>query len=302
MSEVRIAYLTAHPIQYQAPLLRRIAAEPGVRLKVFFASDLTTRQFVDSGFKREISWDTELLHGYEHEFLPALGSTDRISMARPFSVGLGSRLRAGNFSALWVHGYMRLHHWAAFVSAKRLKMKVLIRDEATAIGRDRSQLARALKPAFFSFLSRVADGFLAIGTRNRDYYLANNIAASRLFWTPYAVDNSAFQAAARAAAPRREQLRAALGLQPDRPIILFAGKLMPRKRPGDLLEAWAHLAPRPEQRPYLLYVGDGKLRAELEGRAREVGSEAVRFLGFKNQSELPAYYELCDLLRYANRV
>jgi glycosyltransferase involved in cell wall biosynthesis len=77
---------------------------------------------------------------------------------------------------------------------------------------------------------------------------------------------------------------------------------MPRKRPGDLLEAWAHLAPRPEQRPYLLYVGDGKLRAELEGRAREVGSEAVRFLGFKNQSELPAYYELCDLLRYANRV
>ena len=60
MGEARIAYLTTHPIQYQAPLLRRLAAEPGMRLKVFFASDLTTRHFVDPGFKREITWDTEL--------------------------------------------------------------------------------------------------------------------------------------------------------------------------------------------------------------------------------------------------
>ena len=216
-------------------------------------------------------------------------------MARPLSVGLGSRLRAGNFSALWVHGYMRLHHWAAFISAKRLKMKVLIRDEATAIGRDRSPLARALKPTFFSFLSQVADGFLAIGSRNRDYYLTNDIAKSRIFWMPYAVDNRAFQAAARAAAPQRERLRAALGLEPNRPVILFAGKLMLRKRPGDLLEAWTRLAPRPEQRPYLLYVGDGTLLAELESRLQAPGSEAVRFLGFKNQSELPAYYDLCDV-------
>ena len=295
MGEVGIAYLTAHPVQYQAPLLRRIAAEPGLRLKVFFASDLTSRRFMDPGFKREISWDTELLHGYDYEFLPALGSTDRISMARPLSVGLGSRLRAGNFSALWVHGYMRLHHWAAFISAKRLKMKVLIRDEATAIGRDRSPLARALKPTFFSFLSQVADGFLAIGSRNRDYYLTNDIAKSRIFWMPYAVDNRAFQAAARAAAPQRERLRAALGLEPNRPVILFAGKLMLRKRPGDLLEAWTRLAPRPEQRPYLLYVGDGTLLAELKSRLQAPGSEAVRFLGFKNQSELPAYYDLCDV-------
>ena len=249
---------------------------------------------MDPGFKREISWDTELLHGYDYEFLPALGSTDRISMARPFSIGLGSRLRAGNFSALWVHGYMRLHHWAAFISAKRLKMKVLIRDEATAIGRDRSPLARALKPAFFSFLSQVADGFLAIGSRNRDYYLTNDIAKSRLL-DAIRRGQSRLPGRCRAAAPHREQLRAALGLQPDRAVILFAGKLMPRKRPGDLLEAWSRLAPPSGDRSYLLYIGDGEPRSQLEARARGLGSEGVRFLGFKNQSEMPAYYDLCDL-------
>ena len=70
---------------------------------------------------------------------------------------------------------------------------------------------------------------------------------------------------------------------------------MARKRPGDLLEAWARLAPQSKQRPYLLYVGDGELRNQLEARAKELGAEAVRFLGFKNQSELPAYYDLCDV-------
>ena len=33
---MRLAYLVRHPIQYQAPLLKRIAAEPGIDLKVFF--------------------------------------------------------------------------------------------------------------------------------------------------------------------------------------------------------------------------------------------------------------------------
>src|SRR2546422_11478662 len=46
--------------------------------------------------------------------------------------------------------------------------------------------------------------------------------------------------------------------------------------------------------PYLLFVGDGPSRGEIEGRAGRLGS-AVRFLGFRNQSELPALYDLCDV-------
>ena len=38
-SKVRLAYLVSHPIQYQAPLLRRIAQEPDIELTVFFGSD-----------------------------------------------------------------------------------------------------------------------------------------------------------------------------------------------------------------------------------------------------------------------
>ncbi len=42
---------------------------------------------------------------------------------------------------------------------------------------------------------------------------------------------------------RRGQFRSALGLEPNRPVILYAGKIFGRKRPEDLLAAYALFSP-----------------------------------------------------------
>ena len=68
----RVACLVSHPIQYQAPLFRYIAARPGVDLTVFFLSDFSVRAYRDSGFGVDVKWDVPLLDGYRHEFLPRL--------------------------------------------------------------------------------------------------------------------------------------------------------------------------------------------------------------------------------------
>jgi glycosyltransferase involved in cell wall biosynthesis len=47
--------------------------------------------------------------------------------------------------------------------------------------------------------------------------------------------------------------------------------------------------------PVLLMVGDGELRPSLEKLAHEAAPGRVKFLGFRNQSELPALYDLCDV-------
>jgi glycosyltransferase involved in cell wall biosynthesis len=107
---------------------------------------------------------------------------------------------------------------------------------------------------------------------------------------PYTVDNDFFQQRALAAAPGRESLRAELGLAPGRPILLFASKLQQRKRCADLIAAHQQLS---EPRPYLLIVGDGEERTHLEQQA--AGSPDIRFLGFRNQTELPRYFDLCDV-------
>jgi glycosyltransferase involved in cell wall biosynthesis len=91
-------------------------------------------------------------------------------------------------------------------------------------------------------------------------------------------------------------LRRELGLEPGRPVILYASKLTTRKRCIDLVEAYVRLAAAPGVDPpaYLLIVGDGVERAALEARVRQSGLSSIRFLGFKNQTEVPRYFDLCD--------
>jgi len=114
---------------------------------------------------------------------------------------------------------------------------------------------------------------------------------------PYAVDNDLFRQKAIEASRKREELRKLHGLDPGRPVILFAGKMVGRKRPQDLLEAYIALSPdgRSEPVPYLLFVGDGEMRCVIEQRAAKLRWSPIRFLGFRNQSGLTGYYDPCDV-------
>ncbi len=297
MRKLKLAYLVSHPIQYQAPLLRRISLEPEIDLAVFFSSDLSVRDHVDEGFGRHVSWDVPLLEGYRYEFLPALGGSDGLTFFRPLNYGLGRRLKEGAFDALWVHGWGNLGHMRAIATARKLGIKVLLRGEATLNEPRRGPIKRVLRERLIRQLFRYVDVFLAIGRRNEEFYLHYGVDPSRIRMVPYAVDNAFFRAMSADARASRDAFRADLGLAPGRPVILYAGKLMERKRPDDLLDAYAGLSPdgRAEPRPYLLFVGDGELRGVLESRASRLGWNSIRFLGFKNQTELPAYYDLCDV-------
>jgi glycosyltransferase involved in cell wall biosynthesis len=114
---------------------------------------------------------------------------------------------------------------------------------------------------------------------------------------PYAVDNEFFQQQIAQVQPDRERLREELRLKRHRPIILFASKFQSRKRAFDLLESYICLSPDGihEPWPYLLFIGDGAERSRLEDRVKPLGWTSVQFLGFKNQTELPRYYDLCDI-------
>jgi glycosyltransferase involved in cell wall biosynthesis len=297
-ADIRLAYLVTHPIQYQAPLLRRLAAEPGIDLTVFFCSDFSLRSYLDPCFGKMVAWDVPLTGEYRHEILPALGRRDRLSFWRPFNYGLARRLSQGNFDVLWVHGYNRWFHWLAMASAKIRGLKVLVRDEATLISAPRHRLKQLVKKGFFLVLRNLCDGFLAIGRLNAKYYQNYGIGADRIFFVPYAVDNGFFQQKAREASGEREHLRGELGLEPGRPIILYASKLSSVKRGIDLLNAYIQMSPDgvAEPTPYLLFIGDGDQRKFLEDRAGAIPWSSIKFLGFKNQTELPRYYDLCDVL------
>jgi glycosyltransferase involved in cell wall biosynthesis len=293
---VRLAYFVTHPIQYQAPLLRRIAADPSIDLTVFFATDFSLHRHFDPGFGREIAWDIDLLSGYRHEFLPVLGDRTRLSPLRPFNYGIVRRLLRGRFDAVWCHSYARVPHLTALVVGRVLGMKVFLRDEANFVSTRPGPARLFLKRRFLGFMKLVLSGILTIGTMNREYYRAIGFREERLFRMPYAVDNDWFRARIAEAAARRDAFRAELGLEPGRPVALFAAKLQRRKRAQDLIRAFKAVAGRPEaRRPYLLVAGDGELRDELHALAADAPVGSIRFLGFRGQTELPPLYDICDV-------
>ena len=123
--KVRLAYLVSHPIQYQAPLLRRIAREPDIDLTVFFGSDFSVKGYKDEGFGGVgVKWDIPLVEGYKHEFLPVLRDNATVSPTTPLNYGIASRLQGGAgrpaFDALWVHGYASVNALHGMTAAKAL--------------------------------------------------------------------------------------------------------------------------------------------------------------------------------------
>jgi glycosyltransferase involved in cell wall biosynthesis len=316
---VRLAYLVSHPIQYQAPLLRRIAREPGIDLTVLFGSDFSVRTYKDEGFGVNVAWDTPLLDGYRSEFLPNLRDTGTLSLTSPISRGIYSALRRLQPDALWVHGYASINALHGILAANALGIPVLLRAESWLADRPRSPLTLAAKNLFFAALGHAVDAVLPIGTVNAAYW-SHYLPHTPQFLIPYAVDNDYFASRADAARPHTAALRASLDLAPGRPVILFASKLQPRKHadhllhafkafltsnpgaPGLASEAWDE-DPRPTTAlPQLLFVGDGESRASLESLTATLGlTDHVRFAGFRNQSELPALFALADVFVLPSR-
>src|SRR5580692_1961203 len=175
-NKVRLAYLVSHPIQYQAPLLRRIAQEPDIELTVFFGSDFSVRGYKDVGFGVGVQWDVPLLDGYNHIFLPRLRQGDGVSFATPLNRGILSALRGPAsstqpaFDALWVHGYSTANALHGILAAKALGIPVLLRAESWLRDRGRTPVKLALKHIFFAGLQCMVDAVLPIGTLNADYW------------------------------------------------------------------------------------------------------------------------------------
>lgn len=284
----RLGIVVSHPIQYQVPLYRHLSAESCVRPYVFFLTRHGVAESYDPGFGRAIQYDVPLLQGYEYEFVR--NYSPKPSPGRSWGVvnpSLPRSMRQAHLDAVLVHGYSHISSWLAFGTARTNGVPYLLRGESRPHTQSRS-LRSALRSKLISPVVRHADACLAIGSENREFYLQHGAACSRIFLAPYSIDTKQFRSMGDVGRQERVARLRKLGLDPERPVVLFAAKLQPWKRPFDVVRAVDRLADTS-----LLIVGDGPLRAELEEHAST--RPWMRVLGFINQTEIGKWYGLADV-------
>ena len=276
-----------------SPILSRMARHPQLDLSVAYCTLRGAQSAHDPEFNTTIKWDVPLLEGYSWQEVPNRGSSSD-SFLGLYNPGLRKIIRQGNFDAvLCFLSYLCASFWISYFSSRRANTAFLFGTDASSLRpRSGGSWKVVVKKLVWPRLYSLADQVMVPSSAGRDLMLALRIPPERITMTPYSVDNDWWIAQAQNV--NRELVRVGWGASAETVVILFCAKLQPWKRPLDLLRAFA-MADHPDA--LLVFAGEGPQREELERQATVLGvAERVRFLGFMNQSQLPAVYTAADLM------
>jgi len=288
-----ILIICSHPVQYMSPQLRRMAKHPQIDLQVAYCSLRGAHSGYDPDFAAAIQWDVPLLDGYNWVEIPNAGSGAEsfFSLCNP---GLWRLIRRNRFDAVFCHtGYLKASFWIAFLAARLSSSVFLFGTDANSLApRDSQSWKVTLKKILWPRLFSLADQIIVPSSRTRDLMRSLGLPEERITLTPYCVDNEWWTA--QSAKVDRLAVRSTWKVGAESTVVLFCAKLQPWKRPDDLLEGFA-AAGIPGA--VLVFAGDGPLRQSLYQRALDLRiADHIRFLGFVNQSALPAVYTAADLM------
>jgi len=298
----RVLLVATHPVQYAAPTFRRLAERPELDILVAYCSLQGAERGVDPEFNIPVAWDIPLLDGYpwvvipNRSLRPGLGRFGGL-----LNLGLWKLIRKGNFDVVVIYGYAYPSLWIALLAAKSKGVPILIGTDSVSIRSAGSGWwwKRWVKRAIVRFIYlRLADLVLVPSSATRRFLVSLGVPEQRTVLTHYVVDNGFFQRAA--TKESRDIVRQMWRVPKDATVILYCAKLISRKRPADLLRSFAALSSSCPDKPssaYLVFAGDGSLSESLQAESVALGvSDRVRFLGFMNQSRLPAIYAGSDVM------
>jgi glycosyltransferase involved in cell wall biosynthesis len=276
-----LGYLVSHPIQYQAPLFRRLARSERIDFVALFGCRFGLDGSADPQFGQVVDFGVDLLGGYRSVFLRQFRKQPDIDSF--FGLACPSIWASHpHLEGVILHGWRTLMMWQAALGGLCRRVPYFIRADtarfATARPAPSDGLRRQVRNHAVAALVRGCRYALSIGRANDRFYRSVGCAERKIMRVPYFVDNASIAAAAEEGRRMRSSLRAEFGI-PDRAIVVLAvAKLIPRKRPIDLIR----ILPQVSRDVHLLWVGSGKLDGQVLEAARQRGvASRVHLAGFQ---------------------
>ena len=286
----KLAIISTHPIQYNAPIFKLLNERKKIEIKVFYTwgESVLFKKF-DPGFKKEIKWDIPLLEGYEHTFVNNTaknpGSHHFWGIKNP---SLIHEIEFWQADCILVFGWRFYSHLKCIRYFKN-KIPVYFRGDSTLLDTKDKPIINFFRHLLLKWVYKNVDKAFYVGKANKAYFKKFGLKENKLVFAPHAIDNFRFSN------DFSISYKKTLGIPLDSIVILFAGKFESKKNPFLLLDAFHQIK---NKNVHLLFVGNGELENEIIDRINNKNYQdqnRIHLLPFQNQSEMPSVYQSSDI-------
>ena len=285
---VKLAVISSHPIQYNAPIFAKLSLVDKLQLKVFYTWGQAKGKVYDPGFGKEREWDIPLLEGYDYEFLNNVsanpGSHHFKGIINP---GIIKAIEHYNPDYILVFGWSFKSHLKVLRYFHKRKI-ILFRGDSTLLDEPAGfSVKKIIRRVFLKWVYALVDYAFYTGQENKKYFSKHGLKNNQLLFMPHAVNNDAFSAKSEEYEAAALDWRNELGIGKDEFVFLFAGKFEKKKDPLLLIKSFRLLALKDIR---LIMVGNGMLEKEM--KALSGSDKRIIFLPFQNQQKMPVVYRL----------
>lgn len=300
---MKLVILASHPVQYHAPVFRRISdhlQDQGHGCLVVYLSDFSIQGYRDREFGQSFAWDEPLLQGYRSQILTTQGSPPE-GFGDLRAPGWAEVLRSEQPTRVLITTLNYRGAVSATLQARAQRIPCTLRVETTDVSVARGRIKGMARSAVYWGLYSLFDSAIGFGQLNQAHLKAHGFANKPLALAHYCVVDRFADLSEADKHQHRDHLRQTLGIKPEQRVILFCGKLIPKKQPDLILTALRSLSASEQEQLAVMYVGSGEMAAELQQQAQDLSQVMIHFAGFKNQLELRPYYLAADLLVLPSR-
>ena len=284
---------------YQSALLRDLASDPRIDLKVYFCSEEgKTGEDVSilHGIPGKWGLEDNLLHGFEYEFLrnysPMRSYLRRFGLINP---SIWSKLKNDRPDVVVLLAWNNPTFWLALVACGVYKIPFLYMTDANLeVELAKGRIQTWLKGAVLgNTLFKSAAGFLCSGSANQRLFRYWGVPENKLVDFAYSWGYEYFLDLADSMSGKKNEIRQEYGIPLDAKIVLYCGRLSDEKNLFELIDAYERVSHKDKT---LIFVGDGPLNKKLKDYVAERKIESTYFFGFQDRTKIPKFYVLADML------
>jgi len=293
-SKPSVLLISSQPIQNSKPL-QLLSQSSEIDMLVVFCSLPDQEMGGDMENINKHVFDIPILSGYK--WVHPKNYSPFPSLYHAFGlINFGIIKLIKEYDCCIVFGHAFISFWIAILTAKLVSKPIILSTDATYLDPiKKSQWKSILKKYIFPLLyNKIANAVLVPSTASKNFLESLGVHKERIYITPYTVDNDYIREKAKKT--NRDDVRKSWKIPKNASVVLFCGKFIPRKRPQDLIKAFAKASIK---KSFLVMVGDGPLMSDLRREVQKLEiSDRVKFLGFVSYSKLPEVYTSSDILAH----